>query len=234
MKKLIFAVFLFFVHVSLFSQGNNVENKFSKSLSLNLKYVDFQSNNESYDDLNLSFGIDLQAGYYYKIDERWILRTGLELSYLNSNTKDYSFIFPCDITSSGFNRNQSYARSTMDWFYINIPIELQFNLTNGEKRVYLKGGIDNLFYLFGDSRSLLHECGENPRDFNGFTFDAKRFFGQVNLGVGFEFNFNEERKIYIEPNIEYAFSNVIDIPTFLEETYKSRLFNFGIQTGVRF
>ncbi|MFK7773332.1 MAG: outer membrane beta-barrel protein [Saprospiraceae bacterium] len=234
MKKIIFTTIILCFQFSIFSQEEIVDKKFNKSLSINLKKVDFQSNINTYDNLNSSFGIDLQAGYYYKIDERWMVKTGLELNYLNSNTRDYSFIFPCDITSSGFNGTQSYARSTMDWFYVNIPLEVQFNLINGKKRIYLKGGIDNLFYLFGDSRSLLHECGESPRDFDGFTFDEKRFFGQVNLGVGFEFNLNEERKIYVEPNFEYAFSNVINIPAAIGEKVKSRIMNFGILTGYRF
>lgn len=234
MKKLIFTTIILCFQFSLFSQGEKVDKKLNKSLSINIKKVDFQSNRETYDGLNSSFGIDLQASYYYEINERWLARIGIELSYLNANTRDYSFIFPCDITSNGISERKSYARSTIDWLYISIPIEFQFNLLNGSKRIYLKGGIDNSFYIFGDSRSLLYECGENPRDFNGFTFQEKKFFGQINFGAGIEFDLKGDRKVFVEPNLEYAFSNVIDIPTVIGDKAKSRIMNLGILTGIRF
>lgn len=235
MKKLIFTIFLFLLHLSLFSQDENAEKKFSKSISVNLKVVDFQSDRKTYDEIEAGYGIDLQASYYYKINDYLLLRTGIEASYLSSNTKDYSFVFACDLNQfPGSNAEQSFAESTMDWFYLNVPIELQVTLLNDGKRIYIKGGIDNLFHVFGKSKSYIHECGGDPSDFSGLTFDAKRFYGQVNVGFGFEFNINNKTKFFVEPNLEYAFSNTMNIPTSIGEKVKSRVFNLGIHTGIRF
>lgn len=235
MKKLIITVIILFLHLLLFSQDQNEEKRLSKSISINLKQVDFQSNRTTYDDLNSSFGIDFQGSYYYKINNFMELRTGVELSYLTSNSKDYSLIFTCDFLGvNGFDEKNSYVESTLNWFYANIPIELQFTIFDEGKRIYLKGGLDNLFHIFGDSKSFLIECGTDRREVSGFTFDPKTFFGQVNFGFGLEFNINSKAKFFIEPNMEYSFSNVMDIPTVIGETAKSRILNVGIQSGIRF
>lgn len=228
MKKLIISFIILFLHLSLFSQDQNEEKRLSKSISVNLKQVDFQSNRETYDDLNSSFGVDLQGSYYYKINNFMELRTGVELSYLTSNSKDYSLVFPCDILgTNGFDEKNSYVKSTLNWFYANIPIELQVTIFDEGKRIYIKGGVDNLFHIFGNSKSFLVECGMDRREVSGFTFDPNFFFGQVNFGFGLEFNINSNANFFIEPNIEYSFSNVMDIPTALGETVKSRMMNLG-------
>ncbi|MFK8006086.1 MAG: outer membrane beta-barrel protein [Saprospiraceae bacterium] len=237
MKKLIYTIILLFLHLSLFSQTEKEEKRLIKGLSINVKKIDFRSNQKNYEELESSFGIDLQGSYFYEINNRLILKTGVELSYLTSHLKNDSYIFQCDVTAilNGVEVEQSYVKSTMNWFYINIPIELQYNLVDKEKRIYLKGGLDNLIHIYGNSKAFLYECGENPSEFySGLTFDAKRFFGQVNLGVGMEFNIGTSNKLFIEPNVEYAFSNVIDVPTTIGGETKSRILNFGIQSGIRF
>lgn len=95
-----------------------------------------------------------------------------------------------------------------------------------------------MIHLFGDSKALLYECGMNTGEIQNesiaTTFDAKRFFGQVNFGLGIETSLNHNMKLFLEPTIEYAFSNVIDIPTAFDEESRSRTLNIGLQTGLRF
>ena len=235
MKKITFTFLILFLHFSLFSQSEKVESKLIKSLSVNLKQVHLKSDDKNYSILKSSFGIGLEANYFHSFNSKWALKTGIELSYLSSKMEDYSLIFGCDINIGlGINEQHSFTESSLKWYYIGVPIEFQFNIINNENRLYLKAGGKVLVKIFDDHSILLYECGINPRKVENLFHKSERVIGEVNIGLGYEFNIRPKVKLFLEPNIEYHMTNIFEPLSVFSEVKKSRRLNYGLKMGVRF
>lgn len=232
MTKSVLSLFFLLISLSVFSQQLPKEKNFS--ISLNLTDINIMSNDEIYD----NYGVELQGGYFYKINDRLFFKTGIGINYFTLEKIENYIIFPCNLEAM-FNGNDihpSFLSTRVNWWYLNIPIELQYDLLNKKQRIYVKGSLNNWVNLADETTSFFHECDAEPRESVGTIgsiYGANSIYGVVNFGVGVEINLSQTMNLLLEPIIGYAFSNIIDIPSGIEEE-SSRSLNFGIQTGIRF
>ena len=230
MNKLIFTITFLFFHLSLFSQDESFENKYFKSISVNLKQVHLKSDNESHSNIKPGFGYGIEANYFYSPNSKWAIKTGLELSCLSSKMKDYSLVFGSDLTGGmGQSGQTSFIESEMKSYYAGIPIEFQINILNKKSRLYLKAGGEVLVNLFDDNSAMLHESGLSPREVDNSWHDSERVIGEANFGMGYEFNIHSKAKLFLEPNIEYHLTNIIAPASAFSEVEKSRRLNYGLK-----
>jgi len=108
--------------------------------------------------------------------------------------------------------------------YIEVPLELQYNLMNRKFKISVLGGVsalfltDNVVAVQNSSQRL--ELGED-RNFNDFNQSA-------NFGFGFGYDFTSQLGAFIEPTFKYQLS------TLRTNVAGFRPYAMGIQSGVTY
>jgi len=108
--------------------------------------------------------------------------------------------------------------------YIEVPLELKYNLINSKFKINVVGGMsalfltDNVVAVQNSSQRL--ELGED-RNFNDFNQSA-------NFGLGFGYDFTNQLGAFIEPTFKYQLS------TLRNNVADFRPYIIGIQSGVTY
>ena len=108
--------------------------------------------------------------------------------------------------------------------YIEVPLELQYNLINRKFKISVLGGVsalfltDNVVAVQNSSQRL--ELGED-RNFNDFNQSA-------NFGLGLGYDFTNQLGAFIEPTFKYQLS------TLRNNVADFRPYTIGLQSGVTY
>jgi hypothetical protein len=108
--------------------------------------------------------------------------------------------------------------------YIEVPLELQYNLVNRKFKISVLGGVsalfltDNVVAVQNSSQRL--ELGED-RNFNDFNQSA-------NFGLGLGYDFTNQLGAFIEPTFKYQLS------TLRNNAADFRPYTIGVQSGVTY
>ncbi|MEN8817200.1 MAG: hypothetical protein ABF274_10090 [Nonlabens sp.] len=108
--------------------------------------------------------------------------------------------------------------------YIEVPLELKYNLINSKFKINILGGMSALFLTdnvvaIQNSNERL-DLGED-RNFNEFNQSA-------NFGLGFGYDFTNQLGAFIEPSFKYQLN------TLRNNTANFRPYTIGIQSGIMY
>lgn len=195
-----------------------------------------------------SFSYGVQIGY--KINKKWTIQTGVhlqEMSFVNNNLRvaslttssssviafksgdSYSF---SPISNENFDSANSSLSSTVSfngvlaqkYGYIEIPIEVKYNLSNNRKfETELVAGFSSLF-LNKNNVSL----NTNTFSKSGKANNLNNINISGNLGFDFNYSFDKNWSINLNP----MFKTYLN--TFSEKSNGFSPFNIGVYSGIKY
>ncbi len=195
---------------------------------------------------NLAFGVNLA----YQLTKKIKLRTGLNQVNLNyatnsvamtfsnpafsdaninfNQTNQYYTVVSSDelntIAGEGFKPDNNFGNITQQLGFIEIPVEVEYELINRKVDISLIGGASTLFLNnnsieFNSEESKVQIGEANNINPTSFT---------TNIGLGLNYGITKKWSFNFEPTFKYQ------INTFKANTTGARPYYFGIFTGVRF
>lgn len=156
----------------------------------------------------VKFGISLG----YRLTDRWSVRTGVDYSYLSSNT----------VTTTGQIENKTHQQL----HYIGVPVSASYTLWRKRNaHVYLNGGGEVEKLVKGSS---LKSGNSGQAAVHSDVKEARPQFS-VNAAVGAEYSFLHCVSVYAEPGMSYYFDNKSGV----DNIYKDKKLNFSFNVGLR-
>lgn len=116
-------------------------------------------------------------------------------------------------------------RDKYQYFYIDIPIKVNFNLLTKRAKLYITAGISPNIFIIQKTNSLLqYDDGHTKKE-----TQTAQDFSIINLtvigGIGFSYDITEHLYIKIEPTYRRSVTSIIDAPI------KGYLYSVGLNTG---
>ena len=220
-QNLVGFLFIFFISNSLYAQ-ELVQNKWQFGLFLTPK-IDFRIlQTESSDEQVLQFitesnkndkvrlGLDVGIAGFYKINKRWLLKTGLEYSQFGFY---YGGTSPVDTTASGSTYPVTYFQRSEDlikYSFIKIPIGIRYSIINDYSHIW-----------------PFFEANIKPA-FQISVFQNFEFYTSVSTTLGLSIYSWRHDQIYFGLTVDY-FLKGIDQGKFVV-----RPFSIGLETGLIF
>ena len=181
-----------------------------------------------------NFGLSLYGDAYFDIKPKLKLKTGIGIHNYYLEQIDYSVLFGCDNVNGSADPYNSFVKSESSTFFLGIPLEFRILFSDNRNHLYSKIGAEALIGIISKSESSIHECGST----SGIVFLEERGFTSrqvlllLKLGLGYEFQFLENKVVYIEPLFEYSlFKSFEDNEDALINN--SRLVNIGLLVGMK-
>jgi hypothetical protein len=208
------------------------------------------ANNDRSAGYNLSYGVALG----YKLNERWTVRAGVHKVDVSYNTQGVSYnttILPSDTFGTSFNANdisnaattggasgvstgsQEVVANSFKGFqgelsqqlgYIEVPLEIRYNLTKTRVRVSMTGGFSALFLQENNVRIV----GNNQRLELGNDDNFREFNQSANFGIGLDYGITEQLGIMLEPMFKYQLSALE------RNTADFRPYTIGLYSGLTY
>lgn len=210
--------------------------------------IDPQFNNNSKSgELNMSYGIKAS----YAINKKLSVRTGVNkvnLGYntnnvvvfqslsakssslqnvksVNNNTaEDVSIISSANLNSSispeAFSRN-SNTSINQNMGYIEVPLEIQYALTNKKLGVNLIGGFSSFFL----NKNEIFSESTDSKVFLGEASNINKVSYSANFGLGLNYKFSKKIDLNLEPMFKYQ------INTFNNTSGDFKPYFIGVYTG---
>ena len=195
---------------------------------------------------SISYGV--QIGY--KINKKWTIQTGVhlqEMSFINNNiavaavttssssavafktgdsysfrpVSNESFDFATSSLTSTVSFNGSLAQ---EYGYIEIPIEVKYNLSNNKKfETQLVAGFSSLFLNKNNVNLNTNTFSKSGKanNLNNINFSG-------NLGFDFNYSFHKNWSINLNPMFK------THINTFSEKSNGFSPFNIGVYSGIKY
>lgn len=215
---------------------------FSNSGSNNLGLNKTNENNQA----SLAYGVNVA----YKLTKKLNLRTGINqvnLSYVtndvaltfntssfsennisfNSNNQYFTVVNTSEITNTNgnnFRGNQNLGNINQQLGFIEIPIELEYQIIDKKIGVNLIGGASTLFV--SDNSVIFENASEQIEIGEANNLNSTSF--STNVGVGLNYGLSKQWSFNFEPTFKYQFN------TFKTNNASIRPYYFGIFSGVRF
>lgn len=227
MKQLQLLLPTLFLTISLFSQDLKNVNF---GLEINPKMVTQIFDNNKLAESSSWIGAAVAGNIYLNFSPRHSIKTGLSFNLIKIEQLDYSLTFGCDFDGSMVVFGNSFSSVNYSIYYLGIPLENKLNLTNKKNHPYLKVGGEVLFNIGTTGKHQIHECGTNILEPSN-SAAVFPFLLLLDVGIGYELTLKNERKFYIEPQVEYSVSRVFRKSTLLNN---SRLLNIGLVVGMQF
>lgn len=181
-------------------------------------------------DQTFSFGAGAQA--YLGITRRWVVSPGLAFRIVNSKQIDYTFHLPCeDNGQGGVDFKNAYLKADYQLSYLSLPINMRYRLWGEDNQMFLQLG-GELSGLISDQQVFdVVDCDNNISRVESDVYAGNIPFLQasVNVGMGFEIQLQEKIRLFVMPTM-----NVFVTPFLKSGEANSRLFQLGLQTGMRF
>ncbi len=208
------------------------------------------ANNDRSAGYNLSYGVAVG----YKLNDRWTVRAGVHKVDVSYNTQDVSYnttILPSDAFGTSFNASdisssaapggapgvstgaQELVANSFKGFqgelsqqlgYIEVPLEIRYNLTKTRVRVSMTGGFSALFLQENNVRVI----GNNQRLELGSDDNFRDFNQSANFGIGLDYGITEKLGIMLEPMFKYQL-NALD-----RNTADFRPYTIGLYSGLTY
>lgn len=106
--------------------------------------------------------------------------------------------------------------------YIEVPVELQYNIFNSKLKISVLGGMSALFL----TDNVVSVQNPNERLELGEDSNFNQFNQSANFGLGFGYDFTNQLGAFIEPSFKYQLN------TLRNNTANFRPYTIGIQSGV--
>ncbi|MBN2637302.1 MAG: outer membrane beta-barrel protein [Prolixibacteraceae bacterium] len=216
---------LFFIVVfPLFINGQNSESQTSKKLSFGVNFSPdysyrrlYQENDEhnfvdyrnEIEDPRLGFTTGLVA--YYQISNRFTFESGIQFSDKGEKSK-----FTRWIVSSGNSATDPAftvkSKSFNHYYYLGVPIKLNYFLLQKQFRLFISGGISTDFFLSGKIKYIdeFNDRTERGSENMDYDFNIINFVGLASLGI--ERDISTKLSLRVEPTFRYSFTPVAIAP----------------------
>ncbi|MEZ5059888.1 MAG: outer membrane beta-barrel protein [Saprospiraceae bacterium] len=177
-------------------------------------------------------GFNLGLDVFFPLNDKILLKSGIQYNFLQVKRIDYTWTFGCDFTGNGFDYFNSWSEDVAKAHMIGIPVEARFRIIGGENHLYLKTGLQALFKVKQNTETTFVECKIHRGEANSNTWGefAPALF-LADLGLGYEFAVRQQFKLYFEPQVEYSLNKIIKEN---RRPNNSRVLNVGMVCGVRF
>jgi hypothetical protein len=210
------------------------------------------ANNERSAGYNLSYGVALG----YELNNRWSIRAGVhkvDVSYNTQNVRYGEVTQPSapasgifnhtDVSSavgpSGISSSAGFAQElvsnsfqglngelSQQLGYIEVPLEVRYNLINSRIKVSMTGGFSALFLQENSVRIV----GDNQRLELGSDDNFKEFNQSANFGIGLDYGITDQLGIMLEPMFKYQLgaleSNTAGFRPYTIALYSGLTFSF--------
>ena len=194
---------------------------------------------------NLSYGVAVN----YSVNKKLKLRTGVNSFSVDYNTNDIMFfqssdarmmknidptikgsiiqIVPLKNVNPFFNRNeveQNTGILNQKMGYIEMPVELSYQLLNKKLGIEIIGGMSTMF--LNKNEIYLEAEGMNMKIGEASNLNPVHF--STNIGVGLNYGFLKKFQARIEPTFKYQ------INTFSRDSQNFKPYIFGIYSGISY
>jgi len=173
-------------------------------------------------------GYKISLNINYKLNYRIEIYSGLNYTHQRIT---HSFVFPIAkyivVDGQSYTVTGFYGTFYSSYHYISIPIGVQMNILKINKNSLSIGNSYSIDYLVGskDIKPIL----STPTYYERY-FEAKNFCLAGNLGIQYEFLYNESVSLYIRPNFNLNLTpNLVDRDAINQFNYY-----IGIDFGIRF
>ena len=189
-------LFLIFLTIQMFSQDSN-SGKFKIGLNLGANLSDFKGN--VLDDYNkvTSYSFGLSAEYI--INEKLSL-----LSNINYDNKAMKLENFRNIEGNG---DTYFLDNTIKFNYINIPINIRYNIGKNNK-IFADAGIFYNHFLNVKNSTTRKDTGEKITQFS-LPLIKKHDYG-ILIGFGYRFDLNSKNYLNIIIRDEFGLPNIFD------------------------
>lgn len=181
-------------------------------------------------------GYRIGINYNRRLTPKWVLKTGLRLVSMGY-TRDLRNTPPLRWGSEWNGINyvpdpnlpHQLKRFNYNYYFLEIPIVIRFEMGSGNWRPFLEGGIAPNIYLTSRSRlKLENESNANiARDKNIRTAHLV-----PNLTFGFNRKLNEHHVLFIQTTGRYHVTPSSKSPD--NEILLENLYAIGVESGIRF
>jgi hypothetical protein len=171
------------------------------------------------------FGYTTGINFAYMINKRFTLETGLLFSDKGEKAKNDTLIWN---TSSGTTDPSLPIRMSFiyHYFYVDIPIKINFNLLTKRAKLYITAGISPNIYITQKTTSIL-EYDDGHTTKNSTTSRNLTFINLAVIGgLGFSYDLTEHLYFKIEPTYRRSITSIISAPI------KGYLYSIGLNTGI--
>jgi hypothetical protein len=205
----------------------------------------FESNKKSYTP-SLSYGV----GAKYAINKKFAIKSGINAVNLEYNTTDVVFFQTENarlienvkpnlagsfvqvenepennaVTTLGRTRNQYKGEVNQKIGYVEVPVEMSYQLIDKKFGMEVIGGVSTLF--LNQNEVSLMSPGMNMNIGEANNLNSVHF--STNIGMGFRYNFLKSFQANVEPMFKYQ------IDTFSNNSGNFKPLLFGIYTGVSY
>ncbi|WP_406685372.1 hypothetical protein N1F78_06510 [Seonamhaeicola sp. MEBiC1930] len=204
----------------------------------------FNSNSKS-GEVNMSYGISASFALNNKIS----IRSGINKVDLGYNTNDVIIFQTTGAAAQGSLQNVSESATRNDnvaiaseanfndaplvfnsvnttlnqsFGYIEIPLEIQYSLTNKKFGLNVIGGFSSFFL---NNNEIFSEAQNGPRTFLGEANNLNKVSYSANFGLGFNYKITEKFDLNLEPMFKYQ------INTFNNTSGNFKPYILGVYTG---
>ncbi|MDY8137174.1 hypothetical protein [Aquimarina sp. 2201CG5-10] len=224
------------VYYDSFGNGSSIDGQFS--------------DNGKTGQVNLSYGVQIS----YNVNKKLSIRSGVHKVDLGYNTEGVGFapsvvaqnleninynanstsIFVSDFRNTPPSlapdvnndalQNQNEGLLNQRIGYLEVPLEMKYNLVDKKIGINMIGGVSTLFL---QDNEISIEAGDfktpigQANNLNNISFSG-------NIGLGFDYEITKEFQINLEPIFKYQFN------AFDESANSFRPYYFGVYTGVSF
>lgn len=233
MQKTTLLIATLLLSLPLFSQ---LSRKLSYGIEINPKVVTSTFNENELTEFSNLIIASMVSNVYLDFSTRYSFKTGLSFNFLRIDQIDYSITFGCDFNGTGADFENSWIRTNYSNYYIGLPLENKLNITNKKHHPYVKMGGEFLFLVGASGDNRIYECGLPLHPSTSLEIEPFPVLFLLDLGIGFEFCFEHDRKFYIEPQVEYSVDRIFQQPPLGTPylIYNNRILNIGIVAGIRF
>lgn len=178
--------------------------------------------NMSYDTNDILYFTGIQAQTLKNVNPTASSRMIHIQSSISNNTDSTSEIDMLPFESNFSNKNNGYLRQEMG--YLEMPVEMTYNLLNKKIGVKIIGGFSSLFLqennitIVSSGRETLLGEANNLNDIHFST----------NLGLGIKYSFLKSFEFNIEPNLKYQLN------TFNANSGNFKPYFIGIYSGISY
>lgn len=228
------------VYFSSFGDGSPIHSNFtsnSKTGNINMSYGVAVSYDVS-KKLSLRSGIH-KVDYGYNTNDiifssSLVASTSSEITNINYNTNSRNLVVESSMSrpsSNEFAANDIVAQSpsrsgkmVQEFGYLEVPMELNFNLLDRKLGVNLVGGISSLFLV--NNSVTLESAGSSTEMGEANNLNDVNF--STNLGLGINYKISEKMKVHLEPVFKYQLNMFSDV----EGSFQP--YTLGVYTGMSF
>lgn len=233
MQKTTLLIVALLLSLPLFSQ---LSRKLSYGIEINPKVITSAFDENELAEFSNLIIASVVANAYLDLSSKYSFKTGLSFNILRIDQIDYSITFGCDFNGTGADFENSWLRTNYSNYYVGLPLENKLNLTKKKHHPYLKMGGEFLFLVGASGDNRIYECGLPLHLSTSLDIEPFPVLFLLDLGIGFEFCFEHDRKFYIEPQVEYSVDRIFQQPAFGTSYLinNSRILNIGLAAGIRF